>query len=128
MRKAPTALDDRAAAALFATLEDEPGPVLVAVSGGPDSTALLHLLAAWARAAPDRPALAVATVDHGLRPRSRAEAEAVAAAVARLDLPHCVLAWAPPGRRVSQQVARTARYALLLDHAREIGASALATA
>ena len=42
--------------------------LLVAVSGGPDSVALLALLADWGRAA-GRPTLHAATVDHGLRPR-----------------------------------------------------------
>ena len=57
----------------------EPGtPFGVAVSGGPDSLALL-LLAAEARPGE----IAAATVDHGLRPESRDEAEAVAVRRAR---------------------------------------------
>ncbi|WP_283206334.1 ATP-binding protein, partial [Methylobacterium jeotgali] len=54
-------------------------PVLLAVSGGPDSTALMH---AAARLAPAG-SIHVATVDHRLRPGSAAEAEAVAAKAAR---------------------------------------------
>ena len=63
------ALDDEAFAAAF----DRVGfgraatPLLLAVSGGPDSTALLHAAAAWAGAS-GGPPLLVATVDHGLRP------------------------------------------------------------
>ncbi|MFD0935074.1 ATP-binding protein, partial [Methylobacterium trifolii] len=47
--------------------------VLLAVSGGPDSTALMHAAAAYGR----RDALHVATVDHGLRTDSTAEAATV---------------------------------------------------
>ncbi|WP_430395078.1 tRNA lysidine(34) synthetase TilS [Enterovirga aerilata] len=114
-------------AAAFAGLEAAPR-VLAAVSGGPDSVALMGALAEWARA-PGRPPVSVATVDHGLRPGARAEAEAVAELAAKLGLPHAILTWAGPKRRpVSQAAARQARYRLLLEHAREIGASHLVTA
>ena len=46
----------------------------LAVSGGPDSLALMLLAARWARR-PGRPQLVVYTVDHGLRPEAAAEAE-----------------------------------------------------
>ncbi len=53
-------------------------PLLLAVSGGPDSMALLHLAARWQDAASqDCPPLFAATVDHGLRPGSAEEAETV---------------------------------------------------
>ena len=52
--------------------------LLVAVSGGPDSMALLRLVAGWAERH-DHPPIHAATVDHRLRPGSRAEAETVAA-------------------------------------------------
>ena len=52
--------------------------LVLAVSGGPDSTALMHLAAACGAAARQRdrpfPRLGVATVDHGLRPGSRRDA------------------------------------------------------
>ena len=99
-------------------------PLLLAVSGGPDSTALMHAAASW----PDAPPLLVATVDHGLRPESRAEAEGVAAQAAMLGLPHVVLAWGDPPPRVSQRAAREARYRLLAEHAAAIGAVRVATA
>lgn len=112
----------------FAGLVLEGGPILAAVSGGPDSIALMHALAAWSGAA-GRPAVVVATVDHGLRPSSAPEAEAVGAAAAALGLPHRILAWSDgPSRPASQATARTARYRLLLAHAREVGAGRLATA
>mgnify|MGYP003485013794 CR=1 FL=1 len=56
------------------------GAFAVAVSGGGDSLALMHLVSGWAqrlRRAP--PSLHVLTVDHGLRPQSADEAKRVAA-------------------------------------------------
>lgn len=107
--------------------------VLLAVSGGPDSTALAHLAAAWAavRAAQGLPAprLVVATVDHSLRPEAAREAEAVAALCARLGLAHSILVWrgAKPLSGI-QEAARAERYALLLHAARAQGIEALALA
>ncbi len=49
--------------------------ILLAVSGGPDSVALMLLAAEWTRGKTAPPLLHVATVDHGLRPEARAEAE-----------------------------------------------------
>ena len=122
----PLALDE--ASALFAPLA-QASAVLLAVSGGPDSTALMSLAAAAAAADARFPLLAVATVDHGLRPEARAEAEAVARAAADLGLPHHLLAWDGP-KPVSrlQERARQRRYDLLVRCALEIGASHLATA
>lgn len=114
-------------AACFAGL-GEAGAILAAVSGGPDSTALMLALALWTGER-GGPAIQVATVDHGLRPASRAEAEAVGRQAAAIGLPHAVLTWTgrAPGP-VSQERARDARYDLLVAHAAAIGASHLATA
>ena len=111
--------------ALFAPLETAKS-LLIAVSGGPDSTALLAMAAEWARRARR---VAAATVDHGLRPESAAEAQAVAAMSAKLGVAHATLVWAAakPSARL-QERAREARYRLLIDHARAIGADAIATA
>ena len=107
---------------LFAGLGS--GPVLLAVSGGPDSLALMHLAARWAGAP-----LHVATVDHGLRPGSRAEADAVADAAAGLGLPHVVLPWLGPKPVTGiQEKARAARYRLLAERARAVGAAYVLTA
>ena len=73
-------------AAQLDSLEPDDGPIGVAVSGGPDSLALL-LLASAAR--PGR--IEAATVDHGLRPESAAEAAMVAGVCERLDVPHEIL-------------------------------------
>jgi tRNA(Ile)-lysidine synthase len=51
---------------LFADLVSAPAIVL-AVSGGPDSTALLFLAARWRQARKRGPKLLAVTVDHGLR-------------------------------------------------------------
>ncbi len=110
----------------FAPLPRE--AVLLAVSGGPDSMALMGLAAAVAASDPG-PALAVATVDHGLRAGSRAEAEAVAAAAGALGLAGHLLTWdgPKPATRL-QERARHHRYALLVACARRIGATHLVTA
>jgi tRNA(Ile)-lysidine synthase len=124
----PAALSERAIDALLAPLADAKA-ILVAVSGGPDSTALLLMAAAWARRRGARPRLEAATVDHGLRPESGEEARAVAKLCAELGLPHRLLVWrgAKPKTRV-QERAREARYRLLAQCAREIGAETIVTA
>lgn len=113
-------------AAFFAPLKEARGAVL-AVSGGPDSVALMLLAAAWSGR--QRCKFAVATVDHGLRPESRREAEAVGGFAASLGLPHRILSWEGEKPRTRlQERAREARYGLLLRHAGEIGADHLLTA
>ncbi len=112
--------------ASFATL-------IIAVSGGADSMALLHLAARWAKQHPRKGRkLVVATVDHGLRPESRGEAEWVGAEARALGLAHEMLAWqgGKPATGV-QDAAREARYRLLSELAwrhRAAGASAVVTA
>ena len=103
--------------------------VLLAVSGGPDSTALLAMTAEWAGRVADPPRLYAATVDHALRDESAAEAALVGALSASIGVPHRVLVWqgVKPKTRL-QERAREARYALLAAHAREIGAPAVVTA
>lgn len=101
--------------------------LLLAVSGGPDSVALMLACARWsARNAHD---IAVATVDHGLREGSRAEAEQVENWAQQLGFSHRTLIWEgkKPATRV-QERARDKRYALLADCALRIGAKAIVTA
>ena len=83
----------------------------LAVSGGGDSVALMHLAARLGGRA-----LRVATVDHGLRPAATAEVAAVAAAAAALGLPHETLRPPAPPRPVQAEM-REARRALLTDWA-----------
>lgn len=100
--------------------------LLLAVSGGPDSTALLLLVDRWRQST--GVAVAVATVDHRFRSESAQEAEAVAALCRARDFPHHTLVrdGAPPKTRI-QERARHARYGLLLRCAREIGADTIVT-
>ncbi len=97
----------------------------LAVSGGGDSMALLHMLAPEARARGI--AVRVATIDHRLRPEARAEAERVARACADLEVPHEILDWTGwEGRGNLQDAARRARRSLLADWARRHGLGAVA--
>lgn len=103
--------------------------VLLAVSGGPDSVAMLVLAKRWRKLRGKGPKLIAATVDHGLRKESAREARAVAALCETLKIEHHILRWrgAKPARGV-QAAAREARYRLLARLAEKTGASAIATA
>jgi tRNA(Ile)-lysidine synthase len=115
-------------AALFSPWEAARGIVL-GVSGGPDSVALMLLAAEWVRARAPPPPLYVATVDHGLRKDSRGEAEMVARWAAKLGLAHAILVWdgVKPKSRI-QERSREARYELLFAYAARIGADHVMTA
>lgn len=94
----------------------------IAVSGGPDSTALLLLAAA---ALPGR--VEAATVDHRLRPANAQEAAQVARLCAQIGVPHATLPVTLASGNV-QDAARRARYAALSGWAQERGLPALASA
>jgi len=102
--------------------------VALAVSGGPDSLALLHLSADFAR----RHGLAlpvVLTVDHDLRPESRAEAETVACIADGMGLQHAILTWRHgPVDAGLQALAREARYDLMAAYCTAHDIPALVTA
>jgi tRNA(Ile)-lysidine synthase len=113
---------------LFANLAPARGLVL-AVSGGPDSTALLVLAARWRKARKRGPKLLALTIDHGLRPESAREAESVKRLARRLGVSHRTLRWR--GRKPAtglQQAARTERYRLLRKAALAAGATHIVTA
>ncbi len=95
----------------------------LAVSGGPDSLALLLLAHA---AFPDR--IAAATVDHGLRAEAAAEAEYVARLCAERGIAHNILRPAEPITGNIQSSARSVRYALLGDWAAAHDLNYIATA
>lgn len=109
--------------ALFSDLCDLPVLVL-AVSGGPDSTALMVLAARWRAARGKGPKLVAVTIDHGLRRGARREAAAVAKLARKLKVAHRILRWngAKPKTGL-QQAAREARYRLLAKAARAAGAA-----
>ncbi|HEY6832861.1 MAG TPA: tRNA lysidine(34) synthetase TilS [Pseudolabrys sp.] len=113
---------------LFSDLETVPSLVL-AVSGGPDSTALMLLAAHWRDTLARKPELIAVTVDHGLRKESKAEAAAVGKLARTLGISHRTVRWT--GKKPStglQQAARAARYRLLGEAARKAGASHILTA
>ena len=113
---------------LFADWRGVPAIVL-AVSGGPDSIALMWLAARWRRALARGPRLIAVTVDHGLRPEAAAEAREVKRLARSLDLPHRTLRWTGPKPRTGlPAAARAARYRLLAQAARSGGATHILTA
>lgn len=113
---------------LFARFRTEPALVL-AVSGGPDSVALMWLAARWRRGLARGPQLTVVTVDHGLRPEAAREAREVRQLAAELGLPHRTLRWRGAKPKTGlPAAAREARYRLLAGAARTAGAGHVLTA
>ncbi|MCR5856642.1 tRNA lysidine(34) synthetase TilS [Mesorhizobium sp. J428] len=110
---------------LFAGIDFTTSPaVVVAVSGGGDSIALLHLLSRHLV----RTRIVAVTVDHALRPDSAREAEDVGAFCATLGVSHLIRAWHgdKPATGLSA-AARDARYRLLAEAADDVGATLLLT-
>jgi tRNA(Ile)-lysidine synthase len=106
--------------------------LVLAVSGGPDSTALLLLAARWStrrRNTKIGPKLLAVTIDHGLRPQSAHEARAVKRLARALGVPHRTLRWQGKKPRTRlQETARAARYRLLEAAARGAQADYILTA
>ena len=103
--------------------------LVLAVSGGPDSTALMILAARWRDSLTTKPKLVAVTVDHGLRKESKVEAAAVARLARNLDIAHRTLRWT--GRKPKtglQEAARLTRYRLLGNAARKAGGTHILTA
>src|SRR5262249_36768196 len=91
--------------------------------------ALMLLAQRWRRRRTRGPELIVATVEHGLRRGSRAEANAVGALARKLGLSHEILAWRGTKPKTGiEAAARAARYRLVAPLARRPGAGAIATA
>ena len=117
------ALFDRFNGAVNALHVPEGARILCAVSGGPDSLALLILLH---KTMPDR--VVAATVDHALRPESANEAVYVQRMCKDMHVPHVILS---PAEKISgniQSAARAARYASLAQAAEQHDCAYIATA
>ena len=97
--------------------------VLIGVSGGADSVALLHVLMNLASAL--RLRLHVLHVDHGLRPDSAHDAEFVRALGARLGVPVDAVG-VSVGTGSVEAAARAARHAALEAAAERLGAARIA--
>lgn len=108
---------------IFGNLKLQPGePVVVAVSGGSDSLALLMLLHDFVRKADRDWKLHAVTVDHGLREASAAEAVAVGELCAAHGIAHRIVGWR--GEKPASGImaaAREARMSLLAEAARAVG-------
>ena len=106
------------------------GPIIVAVSGGSDSLALLFLAKAWIEGQGRNAGgvLHAVTIDHGLRPEAAAEAGYVAGVCAGIGVLHTTLAWegAKPAFGLPD-AARRSRYALLDQFAHDIGTETILT-
>src|SRR5207253_4281584 len=108
---------------LFAHWKAAPAIVL-AVSGGPDSMALMWLAARWRRALARGPRLIAVTVDHGLRAEAAREAREVKRLARTLNLPHRILRWTGTKPKTGlPAAARAARYRLLAQAALASGAT-----
>lgn len=96
--------------------------VAVGVSGGGDSMALLHMVSQWAMQQGRQMTVHALTVDHGLRPESRAEAEQIGEWVKSWPcVKHHILQWDHANGKPQSSVmesARAARYALMNDYCR----------
>ncbi len=117
-KQTKSALEKAFAAAMEALLAaGAPWPGAVAVSGGGDSIALMHLLARWAKDTRRAPPIAV-TVDHGLRPQSKADAAKVMRWAKAAKLKAQTLRWSGPHPKSDiEAAAREARYRLMGDWA-----------
>jgi tRNA(Ile)-lysidine synthase len=116
-----------AAAGRFLSSFKTPASLLIAVSGGSDSTGLLVALATLSATGRYQDiTLSACTIDHDLRSGSADEARWVEALCARYRIPHVTRRW-EGGKPVSglQAAARAKRYDLLVDAARETGADAI---
>jgi tRNA(Ile)-lysidine synthase len=118
----------RQAKSLFADWKNAQALVL-AVSGGPDSVALMWLAARWRNALSRGPRLLAVTVDHGLRQEAAREARDVKRLARTLGVAHRTMRWTGVKPKAGiPAAARAARYRLLASVARSSGASHVLTA
>ena len=128
MREKKSPISARQARTIFAPWKTAPAVVL-AVSGGPDSVALLWLAARWRSKLKRGPRLIAVTIDHGLRKEAAREARDVKHLAGRLGVEHRTLRWQGTKPKTGvPAAAREARYRLLAKAARAGGATHVATA
>ncbi|PKA41616.1 tRNA lysidine(34) synthetase TilS [Rhizobium sullae] len=125
-----TVLSPKTAARRFLCSLASPTRILVAISGGSDSTGLLLALSEALEAEPNsKISLCAATIDHDLRAESADEARYVAALCKSLDVPHATRVWRGPKPKTGiMAAAREARYELLADATAELEANLIVTA
>lgn len=120
---ADQAITDRFKVAVLRLTTSQESKILLAVSGGPDSLAMLLLAS---ETMPDR--IFAATVDHRLRPEAAVEANYVGQICRERAIIHHILSPELPITGNIQSAARTVRYGLLEKTATELGCDYIATA
>lgn len=113
----------------FLASVEKPARLLIAISGGSDSTGLLLALhQSLRRSGLSDISLVAATIDHALRPASAVEALAVQAFCRQLGIAHIIRSWyGDKPKSGLSMAAREARYRLLCEIADDIGATAIVT-
>lgn len=106
---------------------NRPTKIAVAVSGGADSVALLHLLAEWSKV--EKLDVTVFSVDHNLRPESKDEIAYVKSLADKNGFHFIPLSWSAEGKTSGIQArARNGRYNLMQEHCKKLNISLLLTA
>ena len=103
--------------------------VAVALSGGGDSLGLLVALHETLTRRGDRLSLCAITIDHGLRAEAASEAASMGDVCGSRGIAHLTLRWDGPKPATGvADAARQARYMLLAEGVRRLGATCLVTA
>ncbi|MGV3575467.1 MAG: tRNA lysidine(34) synthetase TilS [Devosia sp.] len=124
----PDLADTATLKSLFAPISGE-AVIGLAVSGGPDSLALMLLAHRWLSSTETPPRIVIYSLDHGLRPEAAGEVAMVSVEAARLGLECRGLKWSEGHPATGlQEAARQARYRLIGDAMVEDGAKVLLTA
>ncbi|AGF75002.1 tRNA(Ile)-lysidine synthetase [Bartonella australis AUST/NH1] len=102
--------------------------LILAVSGGGDSLALLFLVRDYLKTLPSPPEMIVVTIDHQLRKESAHEAKSVSEICRIYQIKHIIVRWEgeKPKTNISEK-SRIARYNLLFDEAQKQGATLIMT-
>ena len=108
-------------------LKETPKEIAIAVSGGVDSIALLHLVSSWADSSDTK--LSILSVNHNLRSEARDEIRYVEKISRELGHKFFALSWDCGGTKIAlQQRARQGRYNLMSAKCCELGITTLLTA